>query len=68
MADRTGIADIKTEINKRRWKFLCQVFRPNNENIRRKTVKWTPTGKRKPGRSKGTWRRTVETEIKSTGY
>lgn len=68
MADRTGIADINTEIKKRRWRYLDHMLRLDNENITRKAVKWTPPGKKKPGRPKGTWRRTIETEKKSTGY
>ena len=31
------------------------------------TLRWTPQGKRKPGRPKTTWRKTVTTELKSGG-
>jgi hypothetical protein len=34
------------------------------ENITRRSVKWTPPGKRRLGRLKGTWRRMAETEMK----
>lgn len=38
------------------------------DNIGRRDMKWAPPGNRRPGRLKGTWRRTVETEMKETGY
>jgi hypothetical protein len=31
-------------------------------------LKWTPEGKRKRGRPKTIWRRTIENEIKERGY
>ena len=34
------------------------------ENTTKVSLRWTPTGKRKRGRSKETWRRTVESEMK----
>jgi hypothetical protein len=37
------------------------------ENITRRSVKWTLPGARRLGRSKGTWRRTVEKEVKGNG-
>jgi len=35
--------------------------------IPRVAVKWTPTGKRKRGRPKLTWRRSVEKEMREVG-
>lgn len=58
MLKRTGIADLNVEIKKRRWKIntwiICFGEIP-------RSLKWTPPGKRKPGRPNGTWRRTLET-------
>jgi hypothetical protein len=31
-------------------------------------LRWTPEGKRKRGRPKTTWRRTIENEIRERGY
>lgn len=31
-------------------------------------MKWTPPGKRKPGRPRTTWRRTIKTDIEELGY
>ena len=35
--------------------------------ITRASLRWTPEGKRKQGRPKTTWRRTVELEMKEMG-
>ena len=38
-----------------------------NNRYAKRVLKWTPPGKRKPGRPKGTWRRSVEAEMKEEG-
>ena len=68
VADRTGIGDINTEIRQRRWKYLGHVLRMKEDSTVRTSVKWTPPGKRRPGRPRGTWRRTVQSEMRETGY
>ena len=60
---RTGSSNIALEIKKRRFKWLGHVLRMPNENIPKIALRWTPTGKRKPGRPKTTWRRTLTTEL-----
>jgi hypothetical protein len=40
--------------------FECYVLRKPANNITKVALRWTPEGKRKPGRPKNTWRRTVE--------
>jgi len=37
------------------------------EGIPKVALRWTPTGKRKRGRLKATWRKTVETELSEMG-
>ena len=66
--ERTGIGDINMEIKCRRWRYLGHVLRREEDSIVRRSVKWAPPGKRRPGRPRGTWRRTVEIEMKETGY
>ena len=68
VAERTGIGDINMDIKRRRWRYLGHVLRREEDSIVRRSVKWAPPGKRRPGRPRGTWRRTVETEMKETGY
>ena len=68
VAERTGIGDINMEIKRRRWRFLRHILRREEDSLVRRSVKWAPPGKRRPVRPRGTWRRTVETEMKETGY
>ena len=50
---------------KRRWKWIGHNLRREADNISRTALHWTPEGKRKRGRPKNTWRRTVESELKN---
>ena len=63
----TNQKDIQTEIKQRRWKWLGHILRKETSNITRVSLRWTPTGKRKRGRPKETWRRTIENEMKELG-
>ena len=54
-----------TIIMLRRWKWIGHVTRREPRNISRTALYWTPEGKRKQGRPKKTWRRTVEGELKT---
>ena len=58
MAD---INNISCEIRRRRWNWLGQVLR-GDENDCFTALGWTPEGQRARGRPKTTWRRTVEKE------
>ena len=42
-------------------------MRKEKDNTTRITIKWNPQGKRKQGRSKQSWRRTVIKELQSIG-
>ena len=61
--NRAGQENIITEIRKRRWKWLGHVLRKDPDDISREAVFWTPQGKRKKGRPKITWRRTMQMEL-----
>ncbi|KAL9980638.1 hypothetical protein ACROYT_G009248 [Oculina patagonica] len=56
--------DMGTIIMQRRWRWIGHVIRKENESITKTALYWTPEGKRKRGRPKNTWRRTVETELR----
>ena len=53
-----------TIILRRRWKWIGHILRMDAQNITRVALHWTPEGRRKRGRPKTTWRRTVEGELK----
>ena len=57
-----------TIIMRRRWKWIGHVMRREQGNITRTALRWTPEGKRKRGRPKITWRRTVEAELKTFNH
>ena len=44
------------------------ILRMDNTRHVKKVLKWTPQWTRKPGRSKGTWRRDIAAEIKRHSY
>ena len=56
--------NMATILLRRRWKWIGHVLRREKNSITRTALHWTPEGKRKRGRPKNTWRRTVEGEMK----
>ena len=48
----------------KKWKWLGHVLRMPPAALLRSVLRWTPDGRRKRGRPKETWRRTVEKEMK----
>lgn len=57
--------DMDAIITRRRWKWIGHVLRGNPQSITRTALHWTPDGKRRRGRPRTTWRRTVESEMKT---
>ncbi len=60
---KTGSWSIIKEITHRRLRWLGHVLRMEQDRITKIALKWTPPGKRKPGRPKITWCRTVTQEL-----
>ena len=54
-----------TIIMRRRWRWIGHVMRRAPDNVSRTALHWTPEGKRRRGRPKNTWHRTVEGELKT---
>ena len=65
--ERTKTWPVSQEIKKRRLRWLGHALRMNSERIPKVALRWTPPGKRKRGRPKTTWRRSVEEELRSMG-
>ena len=63
--ERTGSIRVSSEIKKRRWKWIGHVLRIPRQHHCATALTWTPDGKRKVGRPKTTWRRTIENDIQS---
>ncbi len=64
---RTNSEPIGTTIRRRRLRWLGHVLRMPSNRVPRVALYWTPQGKRRAGRPKNTWRRTVEKELKTMG-
>ena len=64
---KTGCTSIDLEIKKRRLRWLGHVLRMSPERIPKVALRWTPAGKRKRGRPKTTWRKTVESDLSEMG-
>ena len=60
-------APLETEIKKRKWGWIGHTLRKPATNITRQALDWNPQGKRKVGRPKQTWRRSIEAEMKAAG-
>ena len=59
----TQQSDMHSIINRHRWTWIGHVLRMDTNAIPRVALHWTPEGKRKKGRPKTTWRRTIEKEL-----
>ena len=62
---RTNLESRATIITRRRWRWIGHIMRKEQDDITKTALHWTPEGKRKRGRPKETWRRTVEKELKA---
>lgn len=60
---KTRCQSVVTEIRRRRLRWLGHVLRMEQKRIPRVALRWTPPGKRKRGRPKTTWRKTIMTEL-----
>ena len=60
--------DMETVITRKRWRLIGHVLRKDANSITIVAIHWTPEGKRKRGRPKTTWRRTVEAEMKTMNH
>ena len=65
---QTKQEDIRTLVNRRRWRWIGHVMRKASNNIARIAMHWTPEGKRSRGRPKTTWHRTVEKRPRGLNY
>ena len=60
---KTGCNSVVLEIKRRCLRWLGHILRMGQEGIPKVALRWTRPGKRKRGRSKATWRRTVRAEL-----
>ena len=59
---------METIITRKRWRWIGYVSCKDANSITKVAIHWTPEEKRKRGRPKTTWRRTVEAEMKNMNH
>jgi len=64
---RTEETEISIQIKRRKWNWIGHTLRKGNEVIEREALDWNPQGKRRRGRPKQTWRRSVHNEALEEG-
>jgi hypothetical protein len=64
---RTGETEIAIQIKRRKWTWIGHTLRKGNEAIEGEVLDWNPQGKRRRGRPKQTWRRSVQNEALEKG-
>ena len=57
-----------TVITRKRWRWMGHVLRKEANSITMVAIRWTPEGKRKRGRPKTLWRRTIEADMKNINH
>jgi hypothetical protein len=65
--ERTGQKPLDRQIKKRKWSWIGQTRRKPSGITEKDALDWDPQGKRKKGRPKKTWKRTVEEEARDQG-
>ena len=52
-------------ITRKRWRWVGHILRRESDNITKRALRWTPEGRRRRGRPRTTWRRTLESEAQT---
>ena len=68
LLEKAEIKSLSNEIKRRRWKMIGHVLRQDRNSNTNIALSWEPEGRRKRGRPKTTWRRTVERERDDAGW
>ncbi|KAI8505608.1 hypothetical protein Bbelb_167970 [Branchiostoma belcheri] len=64
---RTGTKPLSITITERRMRYAGHVLRMTSDRHAKTCMFWKPEGKRKRGRPKLTWRRTLQKDLESKG-
>jgi hypothetical protein len=65
--ERTGQKPLDRQIKKRKWSWIGHTLCKPLEITEKDALDWNPQGKRRRGRLKKTWKRTVEEEARDQG-
>jgi len=64
---RTREIEMSTQIKRRKWNWIGHTLRKGHEAMEREALDWNPQMKRRRGRPRLTWRRTVRSEALEKG-
>ena len=63
--ERANQEPMVTQIRRRKWRWVGHTLRKNQSSVTRQALDWNPQGKRRRGRPKQTWRRSLQAELKA---
>ncbi|GFR81796.1 hypothetical protein ElyMa_005935000, partial [Elysia marginata] len=66
--ERTRQIPAGDEIGRRRWRWIGHTLRQPCGSITKSLLDWNPQGKRSRGRSRETWRRVRDNDVKDSGH
>lgn len=64
---RANQEPIVVQIRRRKWRWVGHTLRKSQSNVTRQSLQWNPQGKRRRGRPKQTWSRSLLDELKAAG-
>ena len=64
---RSGQESVVKKLGRNRWRYLGHVLRMDDSRLAKQVLGWKPDGRRRVGRPKETWRRTLERDIRLHG-
>ena len=62
---RSGQPSVVQKLRHQRWRYYGHVLRMGEERLPKQVLSWTPEGSRRRGRPKETWRRTIQSDIRT---
>ena len=68
LLEKAEMNSLSKEVKRWRWKMIGHVLRQDRNSNTNIALSWTPEGRKKKGRPKTTWRRTVETKRNDAGW
>ena len=66
--ERTDQEPVEISMKRRKWRWIGHTLRKPANNITRQALDWNPSGTRKRGRPKHTWRRSVIKDLEKTEW
>ena len=63
----TNQQPMNVQVKRRKWRWIGHALRKEPGNITRQALEWNPQGKRRRGRPKQTWRRSLNCELRNSG-